>query len=197
MSSSSAPAPPPLPPPTTAIAANRPPPTPPSVALDAPPPGAFLLELITANGHPFKDHWSYFVRSRQHPDVGVVLHATGDVASGFRFEVKRSFDLGGSGNRPSTRTPLQWVDGRHFDEKKMLNHGVLAFDAVPVGAFEESVHKVRAPGKTLNTVGDESVVGKKIVQKNCQAWIIESADQLVADGIILPDVAAYLRAIEQ
>ena len=35
------------------------------------------------------------------------------------------------------------------------------------------------------------------MQRNCQTWIIESADQLVADGIFHADVAAYLHALEQ
>ncbi|TQV92844.1 hypothetical protein IF1G_08768 [Cordyceps javanica] len=196
MSAPNIPPPPPLPGLIVPLADGRPPPLPPSVPLDG-PPGAFLLELITANGHPFKDHWSYFVGSREHPDIGVVVHATGDVASGFRLEAKRGFNLREPGNSPSTRTPLQWLEGRHVDEHAVLNHGVLAFDAVPVGAWEESLHKVNAPGKTLNTVGDGSAAGKKVTQRNCQSWIIESADQLVADGMLSPDIAAYLHAIEQ
>lgn len=194
-SSNIPPAPPPLPPP--AAPANRPTePALPHVEREG-PAGAFLLELIVANGYPFKDHWSYFLRSHQHPDVGVVLHATGEVANGFRFEVKRSFDFREPGNRPSKRIPLQWIEARHCDEARMLNGGMLMFDDMPVCGFEESVHKVPAPGKTLNTVADGEVKGKKITQRNCQTWIIESADQLVRDGILLPQVAAYLRATEQ
>ncbi|KGQ05001.1 hypothetical protein BBAD15_g9753 [Beauveria bassiana D1-5] len=175
MSCPSAPLPPPLPCPTVPAANHQPEPTPPTVAL-APrePPDALLLELITANGYPFKDHWSYFVRSRRHPDVGVVIHATGDVANGFRLEAHPATVAGG-----------------------MLNYGQLKFDTVPVGALEESLFKVKAPGKTLNTVGVAGSVGKRIAQRNCQSWIIESAEQLVVDGMLSPDVAAYLRAIEQ
>lgn len=91
------------------------------------------------------DHWSFYIRSRQLPDTGVVVHATGDVASGFRLEIKRCFPV----NEP------------------------------------------------LNTVAGEGVAGKKVVLKNCQSWVIESADQLVLDKMLSPEVAAYLRAIEQ
>ncbi|KAM3433569.1 hypothetical protein MY4824_005873 [Beauveria thailandica] len=198
MSSPSAPLPPPLPCSTVLAANHRPKPTPPTVPCPPGPPDALLLELITANGYPFNDHWSYFVRSRRRPDVGVVIHATGDVANGFRLEVKRSFDLGEPDNRPSRRIPLQWLTAPpRLDEQAMLNHGQLKFDTVPVGALEESLFKVEAPGKTLNTVGVEGPVGKRIVQRNCQSWIIESAEQLVVDGMLSPDVAAYLRALEQ
>ncbi|OAA36730.1 hypothetical protein BBO_08009 [Beauveria brongniartii RCEF 3172] len=198
MASPIAPRPPPLPCPTVSAVNHRPEPTPPSVACPPGPPNALLLELIIANGYPFKDHWSYFVRSRHRPDVGVVIHATGDVANGFRLEVKRSLDLGEPDNRPSRRIPLQWLTAPpHLDEQAMLNHGQLKFDTVPVGALEESLFKVEAPGKTLNTVGVEGPVGKRIVQRNCQSWIMESAEQLVIDGMLSPEIAAYLRAIEQ
>ncbi|KAJ6790416.1 hypothetical protein PWT90_07659 [Aphanocladium album] len=161
------------------------------------PSEAFILELIIANGYPFKDHWSYFIRSHRHPDVGTVIHATGEVANGFRFDIKRCFDLGEEGNRPSKRILLQWLEGKYVNEERMLNGGVFKFDTAPVCPFEESVHKIKVPEKTLTTVGGDSPAVKKITQRNCQTWIIESADQLVRDGILLPDVAAYLRAIEQ
>ncbi|OAA76589.1 hypothetical protein LEL_06273 [Akanthomyces lecanii RCEF 1005] len=197
MYSSGAPFPPPLPPSDrVVVAGKRPQATPPSVKLEG-PAGAFLLELITSNGYPFKDHWSYFVRSHHHHDTGVVIHATGDVANGFRFEIKRCFAVNEPGTQPGRRVSLQWIDGKHFDEQAMLNNWELKFDTVPVCAFEESLSRVEAPGKTLNTVDGEAVVGKKIVMKNCQSWAIESAEQLVADNMLSPEVAAYLRAIEQ
>ncbi|OAA58291.1 hypothetical protein ISF_06830 [Cordyceps fumosorosea ARSEF 2679] len=199
MSSSGIPRPPPPPRRTSAppVVDNRPaPPSPPSVAASG-PPEALLLELLVANGHPFKDHWSYFLRSREHPDVGVVVHATGDVANGFRLEAKRCFNLGEPENQPTKRIPLQWLEGRFFDEQGMMSGGVSKFDEAPVGAWEESVHKIRAPGKTLNTVGDGASKGRKVMQKNCQWWIVQSAAQLVADGMLSPEVAAYLRVTAQ
>lgn len=44
---------------------------------------------------------------------------------------------------------------------------------------------------------DTSNFGKKISQRNCQTWIVESADQLVKDGIFDQEVAAYLHAVRQ
>lgn len=58
-----------------------------------------------------------------------------------------------------------------------------------------------APGlsanRRLSFQVDTSSVGKKITQRNCQTWILESADQLVKDGIFDREVAAYLHAIRQ
>lgn len=36
-----------------------------------------------------------------------------------------------------------------------------------------------------------------VKQRNCQTWIVESADQLVKDGIFKAETAAYLRSVEQ
>ncbi|CAM1503389.1 Fc.00g081650.m01.CDS01 [Cosmosporella sp. VM-42] len=144
------PAPPP-PPPSSFIqnAPNAAAPKPPSVASKQ-PPGAFLVELLIYNGSPFKDHWAYWVRSHIDPDVGVLIHATGDVRNGFTFEVKRNHDFRATGNVPSKRVPLQWVDRRYFDESAMLNNGKRKIDYNPVCGFESSAYKITPPGKTLN-----------------------------------------------
>ncbi|KAK1640657.1 hypothetical protein BDP81DRAFT_420474 [Colletotrichum phormii] len=156
-------APPPPPPPPVVKKAPTPPPAPkpPTVASKG-PPGAFFVELLVYNGSPFKDHWAYFVCSHRNRDIGVLIHATGDVRNGFKFEIKRSHDFDATGNYPTTRIPLQWVNAQHFDEKAMLNHGRHKIDTVPVCGFEASVNKAKAPGKTLNSVDDMTKTGKKI-----------------------------------
>lgn len=45
--------------------------------------------------------------------------------------------------------------------------------------------------------GTASRARKKIIQRNCQTWVVESADQLVADGIFTPEVADYLHSKKQ
>jgi len=113
-----------------------------------------MVELLIFNGSPFKDHWGYWVRSHANPDIGVELHATGDVRNGFEFEIKRSYDLKKTCNQPTTRIPLQWVDAKYFDERAMLNDGVQKFYNVPVCDFERSAHKVKVPGKYLNSASN-------------------------------------------
>jgi hypothetical protein len=118
------------------------------------PAGAFLVELLIWNGSPFKDHWAYFVQSHADPHIGVKIHATGSVRSGFEFEIKRSENLQATDDIPSTRVPLQWVGAEYFDEKAMLNDGKYEIDNTPVCPFESSVHQIEAPRKSLNTVSD-------------------------------------------
>lgn len=145
---------PPPPPPPAAKAPALPPATkPPSVAATG-PAGAFMVELLIYNGAPFKDHWAYWVRSHSDPNIGVLIHATGDVKNGFEFQVKRSHDFNTTGNRPTKRIPLQWVGKEYFDEKKMLNDGKYKLDNAPVCIFEASVYKIKTPEKSLNAVDD-------------------------------------------
>ncbi|KAI9832299.1 MAG: hypothetical protein M1819_004477 [Sarea resinae] len=196
-----APPPPPLPPPVKGASIPPPAAKPPFVAATG-PAGAFLVELLIFDGAPFKDHWAYFVRSNGSPHVGVQIHAIGDVMNGFNFQVKRSHDFRDTNNRPTKRIQLQWVSQEYFDEKAMFNNGKPKLDTAPVCVFEASAYKVRVPGKTLTAVNDNVTaeakgIGKKITQRNCQTWIVESADQLVKDCIFSKDVAAYLHAIEQ
>lgn len=146
---------PPPPPPPPAVMKNPTSmvPKPPLVASMG-PPGSFKVELLIYNGSPFKDHWAYWVRSQTNPDIGIMIHATGDVRNGFEFEIKRCHDLKKTPNRPTKRVPLQWVDGKYFDEKAMLNNGERKIDKIPVCPFEVSAYKVKAPEKTLNAVGN-------------------------------------------
>ncbi|TWU71227.1 hypothetical protein ED733_001168 [Metarhizium rileyi] len=153
-----APANPPPPPPPSgsrrSVASGTLQPKPPSVNFNG-PAGAFLVELLIYNGAPFKDHWAYWVRSHHEPEFGVFIHATGDVRNGFQFEIKRSHDLRVTGNRPTKKIPLQWIDGKYFNESAMFNDGVHKIDTLPVCAFEASLYNVKAPGKSLNNVDDK------------------------------------------
>ncbi|KAL1849448.1 hypothetical protein Plec18170_007354 [Paecilomyces lecythidis] len=165
------------------------------------PTGAFLVELLIYNGAPFKDHWAYYVGSHDEPDIGVKIHATGDVRNGFTFEIKRSENLRTSQDVPTKRIPLQWVDGKYFDEETMFNNGVYKVDDQPICGFEASAYKVKAPAKSLNAVDasdtQTSNIGKKIKQRDCQTWIVESAAQLAKDGVFSNEVVDYLQAVKQ
>ncbi|KAF5246166.1 hypothetical protein FANTH_6933 [Fusarium anthophilum] len=155
------------------------------------PAGSLLLELIKHNGAPFNDHWAYFVRSSSSPSVGIVYEAIGDVRSGFQRQIRRNHDL--TSDPPSSRIPLQWIDAKFINEELMLHDQ----GPMPVCIFEESLCQVKVPEKTLNDTTESEAPKKRIVQRNCQTWIVESADQLVSDGILSSDVARYLHATKQ
>ncbi|RDW93824.1 uncharacterized protein DSM5745_01146 [Aspergillus mulundensis] len=200
---------PPPPPPPTIIAKTIIPtlPNPPKVP-PIPSPGSSLVSLLIYNGHPFKDHWAYFVGSQKLPNVGVKIHATGSVSTGFIFEIKRRHDVRASEDIPTKIVPLAWVDARYFDEERMLGlDGVEGgsnleevIDYEPVCEFERALSRVQVPEKSLVSVGmstSEDASRRRVVQRDCQTWIVESADHLVRKGMFNRDVAEYLHAIQQ
>ncbi|KAK6593115.1 hypothetical protein H4I95_11489 [Botrytis cinerea] len=160
------------------------------------PPDTFLVELLTYNGHPYKDHWAYFIRSPSNPSVGVRLHATGDVRNGFRFEIQLDYNLYTTEDIPTKRISLQWVDGGKIPNEGLCEADVDMYNRA-ICSFEESVRRAEVPGKTLNSLGEENHLGKKIIQKDCQSWLVEAADHLVQDGIFDPEVAGFLHAVKQ
>jgi copper oxidase (laccase) domain-containing protein len=86
----------------------------------------------------------------------VLIHAVGDVKTGFSFQIKRSHNFEITRTFPTKRISLQWVDGKDFNEQAMLNNGVHKIDNRPVCAFEASAYKVQPPGKSLNTIDEAS-----------------------------------------
>jgi hypothetical protein len=75
------------------------------------------------------------------------------VRNGFELQLKRDHDLSQDSPRPSSRIPLQWIEGRLTDEQATLDreHG-MGDQLKPMSEFEKSVFKVKAPLKTLNAV---------------------------------------------
>ncbi|KAJ4127731.1 hypothetical protein NW768_008003 [Fusarium equiseti] len=191
---SNPPAPPPLPP---SINFRAPPPQvlPPLVP-ESGPPGSPLLHLVMYSGGTFNNYWNWYIPSSHDPSIGTIIHAPGNVHSGFRFEIKRHHDFRDEPSMPLHIIALQWIDGGYLDEAAMFNNGCRVDDDKPVCEFERSVHKVKPPGKSPNPVGS-GAPKTKVVQRNCQTWIVESADQLVTDGILRSDVAIYLHDIKQ
>ncbi|KAK4104416.1 hypothetical protein N658DRAFT_463895 [Parathielavia hyrcaniae] len=165
------------------------------------PPNSVLVSLLVYNGWPFADHWEYFVAAPWGSDFGVVVQAAGDVRAGFWLEAKRGLCLRGGGSAPR-RMPLAWVDGRLFDaDVDAEENGGVVVEGTPRCEFERMLFKVPAPRKTLRAVdveedgsGKSGMAGKKITQRNCQTWIVESAEQLVREGIFEQRAADYLRA---
>ncbi|CEL10253.1 hypothetical protein ASPCAL13375 [Aspergillus calidoustus] len=177
---------------------NRPPPPSPPDILTPGPDGAYLVHLLIYNGAPFHDHWAYWIQSRQNTGSGVLVHAAGNVRVGFEFEIKRSYGWDEGESPPTKRVPLQWVSGEYISEKAMLTSGNEQADRIPACPFEEVLSKVEVPVKSLRSADDQAAgVPKRVVQRDCQTWIVEAAEQLVKEHIFSSEVASYLRAIQQ
>jgi hypothetical protein len=112
-----------------------------------------LLELLVYNGAPFNDHWAYLLRSSHDSNIGVYIDAQGDVRNGFDLQVKRQHDVSQESPQPSSRIPLQWIEGRFANEQTIpVGEDGTGYQLKPISEFERSVLKVKAPTKTLNAV---------------------------------------------
>ncbi|CAG7558042.1 unnamed protein product [Fusarium equiseti] len=191
-----------------------PPPLPPSVNLRAPPPqipppivpetgptGSLLLHLVMYSGGTFNNHWNWYIRSSHDLSIGTIIHAPGDVHSGFRFEIKRYYDFRDEPSMPLHIIPLQWIDRKYPDEPAMLNNGHRVDDDKPVCGFEKSVHKIKPPWKSLNSVESartyRELPKRRLFKGTARLGSLESADQLVTDSILHADIAIYLYDIKQ
>ncbi|KAK4121201.1 hypothetical protein N657DRAFT_577813 [Parathielavia appendiculata] len=181
---------------------SNPVPSPPEVPQTG-PPNSLLVSLLMYNGWPFADHWEYFVASPRDPNKGLVVQAAGDVRGGFRLEVKRGFSLRIDDASREYMHGVGCFPGVFEGEKD----GDVVVEGTPRCEFERTLFKVPAPGKTLRAVDAEhgdavslsGMVGmgdgrRKITQRNCQTWVVESAEQLVREGIFEQRVVDYLRA---
>ncbi|KAK3984642.1 hypothetical protein QBC44DRAFT_336666 [Cladorrhinum sp. PSN332] len=212
------PPPPPGPPPPPIIpSASSKQPTPHIITISPAPPqeNAVLFSLLTYNGQPFMDHWEYFLStstpSLSHPSPGVSLSPSGNVRTGFWLQVARGRDISAQ-NRPDAIIPLQWFPrelfGSEWDAALENGKGELEgdLDTKPdlFGKFEQVLGRVELPGKSLRDAsapsgGEEksSTKKKRITQRNCQTWIVESGQELARRGILEERVVEYLKATRQ
>lgn len=59
------------------------------------------LCLVVYHCHPFKNHMAFFFPSKEKPDVGTLLHASGDVFQGFALEITFGHDIKDGSTKPS------------------------------------------------------------------------------------------------
>lgn len=65
----------------------------------AAPLGAFPLELLIHNGFRLKTI-GFFLESHLYPGKGAMIHATGSVFHGFKFEIHRWYNLADTSKEP-------------------------------------------------------------------------------------------------
>ncbi|KAK0666964.1 hypothetical protein QBC41DRAFT_229372 [Cercophora samala] len=199
------PPPPPLPPPELLQppASKNAPQQKPSPDLNVPstgPPNSVSLSLLVYNGWPFANHWEYFIASPTHPNVGVILQAAGNVKDGFWLEVKRGWDISLPGQKPDQILRLGWVPKSRVEPLgsvfRVGEDQVIELE--PKSELEKTLFKVPAPDKTLRDAVDDQIDRRsKIMQRNCQTWVVETSQLLVKEGLLEQRVVDYLLANKQ
>eukprot|EP00088_Acartia_fossae_P060581 TRINITY_DN72569_c0_g1_i1.p1 TRINITY_DN72569_c0_g1~~TRINITY_DN72569_c0_g1_i1.p1 ORF type:complete len:176 (-),score=22.45 TRINITY_DN72569_c0_g1_i1:96-623(-) len=160
---------------------------------DSGPAGARLLELLIYDGHPFKNHWAFFVRSGSDKKLGNVIHATGDVRNGFTLQIKRNHDFAETSSQPMERIRIGWIEEGRFNDEAFGDGKYKEDYKASGGDLEESMFKVAAPEGSLNKASEKKEgPPKRVDQRDCQTWVAEAGAQLAKDGYISLEAATFL-----
>ncbi|KAF3221460.1 hypothetical protein TWF192_008649 [Orbilia oligospora] len=120
------------------------------------------ISLITYNGGLFKDHWSLFIPTIGE-DIGYRLHATGDLRTGFEFELRERYDLENT-NRRHTRTFLSEI--------------------ADVDRVVQIARQTPTPGPSLRSTSYDGPKVRLSQQRNCQDWVIDVLEALESEGLV-------------
>ncbi|KAL2158279.1 hypothetical protein VTH06DRAFT_4600 [Thermothelomyces fergusii] len=104
----------------------------------------------------------------------------------FRADVEADVEGSGGAGGGRARTVFEGTED-----------GEVLVEREPRCEFERILFRVPAPEKTLRSIDgseDGSRGREKITQRNCQTWIVQSAEELVREGIFEQRVVDYLRA---
>lgn len=161
----------------------------------------------------FAAHWSFFIPnlldydliSRRHEEsnIGRRIHVSGDRLNGFRLEVVRNYDVSKHRSVGSRRYLVASIPAKHLQssssgdpttnekpKQKDEEEGGGYIDNNPSDDFEQVCVEVEAPGPSLNRVSQtaSSVPTKKTKAevRDCQWWVRQVVDILVARGMLEP-----------
>ncbi|KAJ3502975.1 hypothetical protein NLJ89_g8643 [Agrocybe chaxingu] len=140
----------------------------------------------------FPAHWGLAIPDIDESTWVKVIHATGSVAEGFEHAFKRDYNTELSTTRYK-KVFLGDVAQEHIVYKKDPScPEEPRIDTAPVDRMEEIALAVPAPAASLNTVKDTSKPGTRVLVKNCQTWMREYVQALIAAGVSKQDALDIL-----
>jgi len=145
--------------------------------------------IISYNaGGLFEDHWGLWIPSAANPDIGTIIHVKGDSLKGFELEFKRNY------NRTITSAiyipyEIADVDPKYIVDTK--GDGKPFADTIAHDKIEQQALLIPAPPKSLKPAGS----GEKAEIKNCQTWMYELVNALIADEIFPPSALTKLNTV--
>ncbi|KDQ10988.1 hypothetical protein BOTBODRAFT_57728 [Botryobasidium botryosum FD-172 SS1] len=144
-------------------------------------PTARQIYIFSYPNPTFAAHWALWIPSSHDPKVGKVIQVTGDTISGYEHEFKRNYDAAASGRIPSV-TLLSSVESRFVVD--VPGDGSQTEDTTPHDAIEHAALSVDAPGPSLRKPSEQKT---KVPIKNCQTWLRQLVEKLIADSIMSPE----------
>ncbi|EED84300.1 predicted protein [Postia placenta Mad-698-R] len=131
-------------------------------------------------GGLFPNHWALWVPSVADENIGTIIQVEGDPATGFHLEFQRYYDKSVE-ERKHALFEIADVEHRHVVDSDGLGDGKPFIETVAHDAIEEQAVLIDPPAKSLKSAGNEKQGRVEI--KNCQTWLTELVNALVAQGI--------------
>ncbi|OCH95599.1 hypothetical protein OBBRIDRAFT_720454, partial [Obba rivulosa] len=134
-------------------------------------------------------HWGLGVPIAADPDIGKVIHVTGDALSGFTLEFKRNYRLSSTARAQSIHLIATVDDSIVVD---VPGDGSFSIDQDAADQLERKASSIPAPGKSL-TLG-HLLYGTRRVIKNCRMWLRDVVGALVIDKLFPESAIAAMDA---
>jgi hypothetical protein len=136
---------------------------------------------VFANG-PKPAHWSIWIPTGGQGLKGKMIHVVGNPATGFFLEFKRNYDL------QLTRTRYQIIQLGEVHDQVVADAAANATatrDTTARDRLESTATVVTPPIKSPNPFDPAA--------PNCQNWIFDFIEKLIADGFVDASVRAVLQ----
>ncbi|KAL9098095.1 MAG: hypothetical protein Q9163_006178 [Psora crenata] len=146
------------------------------------------IKLLVYHSPLFPAHWALFIPLTTNAQVGKLIQAMGDAKTGFTLEFVRNYNLAFT-TRQHSVLPLAVVESSHVVD--VPGNETESKDREAVDPIEMKALAVPVPGPSLRSLSSsESTTRVQI--KNCQTWLRELVEGLIADGIFPPEALKAL-----
>jgi len=108
--------------------------------------------LLVFNSPLFPAHWGLWIPSVEKPNIGKLLNATGDAATGFEIGFERNYDLGAITLRHQILQLAEVLDHHVVD---VTGDGSPAKDQTAHDYLEQVALRVPAPARSLVPAASE------------------------------------------
>ncbi|RAK87787.1 hypothetical protein BO79DRAFT_255951 [Aspergillus costaricaensis CBS 115574] len=139
------------------------------------------LAVFSNTGKPA--HYAVFIPTGETSEKGKLIHVTGTTATGFFLEFKRNYNVGAT-KRSHQIIPLAKVNAKYITDT--VGNGHESADTTARDRLESVATIVPPPGRSPNPFDPSA--------PNCQNWIANYVERLIAEGLLESSAASVLQS---
>ena len=147
---------------------------------------ARTIHLAIFSNGPKPAHWSIWIPTAGQESMGKLIHVTGNPATGFFLEFKRNFDRARDVDFTETEHRIIALgEIRDSYIKDLALTAPQTRDTTARDRLESTATTIAPPGRGANPFDPAAL--------NCQNWIADFMERLVAEGVIHASAHAALQ----